>query len=70
MGEGLHVCAVFSAISSAHWCLEDKIRLQSISIHVMCIMFLTLMVLPYSGSGASNDLGKVPAQARMAGMQK
>lgn len=36
----------------------------------MCIMFLTLIVLPSSGSGASNDLAKDPPLARVPSMQK
>lgn len=62
-------CYVQSAISLLEYC-SGNIRLQSISIRVMCIILLPLIVLPYSRSGESDDLAKSPPQVREPSMQK
>lgn len=60
-------------IHSAQWCVENKIMLPSISNMprvLCCIAFMTFIVLPSSGSGASNDLAKDPPLARVPSIQK
>lgn len=53
------VRAVFSAFCSAQWCLENKMAVIHFN-YVMCTMFLTLIVLPSSRSGASDNLAQDP----------